>query len=86
LHFKEANEPHCGDPIVGDGYYDEPATLDAFPVTRSRLRADTTVSTPAANNIISGERDIGGQEIRTITPVLENHKNRWKNVPRQPIP
>jgi hypothetical protein len=83
LHFKEHNEPDCGDPT---GYYDEPATLDAFPITRSKLRSDTTISTPAANNIISGERDIGGQETMTITPVIENNKFRWKNVPKQPIP
>jgi hypothetical protein len=38
------------------------------------------------NNIISGDRDIGGQETRTITPILENNKLRWKNVPKQPIP
>jgi hypothetical protein len=30
--------------------------LDAFPVTRSRLRADTTITTPAANGILSGDR------------------------------
>ncbi len=65
LHFKEANEPDCSDPIEEYECRDKSATLDAFPVTRARLRADTTVSTPAANNIISGERDIGGQVIRT---------------------
>jgi len=80
---KEISELDCGDPI---GNYGEPATLDAFPITRSKLRSDTTISTPAANNIISGERDIGGQETRTISPVLEHNKLRWKNVPKQPIP
>ncbi len=83
LHFKERNEPDCGDPIE---CFDETATLEAFPITRSKLRSDTTISTPAANNIISGERDTGGQETRTITPVLEHNKFRWKNVPKQPIP
>ena len=31
---------------------------EAFPVTRSRNRSDTTVSTPAANNILSGEEKV----------------------------
>jgi hypothetical protein len=83
LHFKERNEPDCGDPIES---FDETATLEAYPITRSKLRSDTTISTPAANNIISAERDTGGQETRTITPVLEHNKFRWKNVPKQPIP
>jgi hypothetical protein len=49
---------------------------EAFPVTRSQNRSDTTVSTPAANNILSGGREIGRHETRTITPVLENNRIR----------
>jgi hypothetical protein len=64
---------------------DRDETLDAFPMTRSRVRADTTMTTPAANSIISGDRTTTEHETRTITPELENHKIKWKNVPRQPI-
>jgi hypothetical protein len=60
--------------------------LDAFPVTRSRLRADTTITTPAANGILSSDRTTSEHETRTISPELENQTIKWKNVPRQPIP
>jgi hypothetical protein len=55
-------------------------------VTRAQHRTDTSVSTPAANNIITGERDISGHETRTITPILDNNRIKWTNVPKQPIP
>ena len=64
----------------------EHVDAEAFPVTRSRNRSDMTVSTPAANNILSGGRESAGHETRTITPVLENSRIRWANVPKQPIP
>ncbi len=73
---KKLGELDCGDPV----------TLEAFFITRTQRRADTSVSTPAANNIITGERDISGQETRTITPILDNNKLKWANVPKQPIP
>ncbi len=44
------------------------------------------MSTPSANAIISGERHTEEHEIGTITPALENHRIRWKRVPKQPIP
>ncbi len=44
------------------------------------------MSTPAANSILSGGREVGGHETRTITPVLENSRIRWANVPKEPIP
>ncbi len=44
------------------------------------------MSTPAANNILSGGRETEGHEIRTITPVLEDSRIRWANVPKEPIP
>ncbi len=69
-----------------DEPYDPPETLDAFPATQSRNRDDTTITTPAANSITSGERHTSEHETRTITPEWENHKIKWKNVPRQPIP
>jgi hypothetical protein len=55
-------------------------------MTRSRVRADTTITTHAANSIISGDRTTTDHETRTISPELENQKIKWKNVPRQPIP
>jgi hypothetical protein len=60
--------------------------LDAFPVTRSRLRADTTITTPAANGIFSSDRTTTVHETRTISLEHENQTVKWKNVPRQPIP
>jgi hypothetical protein len=57
-------------------YYGESIDSEAFPITRSRIRSDTTVSTPAANSILSGGREIGGHETRTITPVSENGRIR----------
>ncbi len=54
VHVQELNEPECGDPI---GYYDEPATLDAFPITRSKLRSDATISTPELPTTSSQERE-----------------------------
>ena len=71
---------------VGELDYGEPITLEAFPVTRSRSRADTSVSSPVANSIVTGERSSGGYERGTIIPVLENQRVRWKNIPKQPIP
>ncbi len=67
-------------------YYGESIDSEAFPVTRSRNRLDTTVSTLAANSILSGGREVEGHETRTITPVLENSRIRWANVPKEPIP
>jgi hypothetical protein len=63
-------------------YYGESIDSQAYPVTRSRNRSDTTVSTPAANSILSGGREVGGHETRTITPVSENNRIRWANVPK----
>jgi hypothetical protein len=60
--------------------------LDAFPVTRSRLRADTTITTPAANSILSSDRTTTEHETRTVAPELEHRTIKWKNVPKQPIP
>jgi hypothetical protein len=71
---------------LGELDYGDPVTLEAFPITRAQHRADTSVSTPAANNIITGERDISGQETRTITPILDNNRLKWANVPKQFIP
>jgi hypothetical protein len=59
---------------------------EAYPVTRSRNRSDTTMSTPAANSILSRGREVDGHETRTITPVLQNSRIRWANVPKEPIP
>jgi hypothetical protein len=69
-----------------DGPYGPQETLEAFPITRSRNRADTTITNPAANSITSGERHTSEHETRTIIPEWENNKIKWKNVPRQPIP
>ena len=43
------------------------------------------MSTPSANAIISGERHTEEHETGTITPVLENHRIKWKIIPKQPI-
>jgi hypothetical protein len=76
-HYNSISELDYGDPI----------TLEAlFPITRSQNRADTpSVSTPSVNAIISGERHTDEHEIGTITPVLENHRIKWKIIPKQPI-
>jgi hypothetical protein len=71
---------------IGELDYGEPITLEAFPVTRSRSRVDTSVSSPVANSIVTGERSSGGYERGTIIPVLENQRVKWKNIPKQPIP
>ncbi len=65
---------------------DQGETLEAFPMTRSRLRADTTITTSAANTILSGDKTTTEHDTRIISPELENHKIKWKNVPQQPIP
>ncbi len=70
-YYEKIGELDCGEPV----------TLEAFPVTRAQHRADTSVSTPAANNnIITGERDISGHETQTITPVLENNSIREQAI------
>ncbi len=61
-------------------------TVEAFPVTRASNRSDTRILSPAANTITTGERHNSERETRAITPVLENSKIRWKNVPKHPIP
>ncbi len=86
-HYAENSKNECcGDPGTTDEFDSKAETLEAFPVTRSKVRADTTITTPAANSIISGDRTTSEHEKRTITQELENHKIRWKNVPKQPIP
>jgi hypothetical protein len=65
---------------------EEDGIAEALPVTRSRNRADTCILSPAANTITTGERHNSEHETRAITPVLENSKIRWKNVPKHPIP
>jgi hypothetical protein len=64
----------------------EEGMAEAFPVTGSRNQSDTRILSPAANTIITGERHISEHETTAVTPVLENSKIRWKNVPKHPIP
>ncbi len=64
----------------------EDGMVEAFPVTRPRNRSDTGILSPAANTITTGEHHNSEHETRAITPVLENSKIRWKNVPKHPIP
>ncbi len=66
-----SNKLDCGEPI----------TLEAFP----RNRADTSAPTPAANNSF---RRTAHQRTRSRNDslcVLENHKMKWKTIPKQPI-
>jgi hypothetical protein len=59
-----------------DGELDQgqPITLEAFSVTRSKSRADTSVSSPVANSIVTGERSSDGYQRGTIIPVSENQR------------
>jgi hypothetical protein len=84
--YADAAESYLADPGRQTRFRDPDEALEAFPITRSRVRADTTITTPAANSIIFGDRTTTEHETRTISPELENQKIKWKNVPRQPIP
>jgi hypothetical protein len=45
---------------IGELDYGESITLESFPVTRSRVRTDTSVSYSVANTIATGERHSEG--------------------------
>ncbi len=69
---------------LDEPYYGESMDSEAFPITRSRNRSDTTVNASSQQYTVWG-REVGGHETRTIALVLENNKIRWANVPKEPI-
>ncbi len=66
---------------------DGPITRPAGRRTKDVVHPDwSSISTSAGQAIVSGDRYSEEHGISAVTPVRENGKITWANVPRQPLP
>ena len=66
--------------------------VQSFLITRASRNVgrqsadDSTISTPASETIISGQRHVTRHSTSSISPQLRGGRITWKNTPKQPIP